>query len=1014
MHVRLALCRFCCTALLLAPCHGALGAALPDRIVLTVSDALGVKRIEEAVCSGVPFAKGALRADESMHVEAPDGKAVPTQTKVLGCWPDGSVRWLLVQFPAACAPNAEQQYGLLRGKGPAPAAPLVVDVHAEAIVVDTGPLLVTVPKTAMTVLGDVRVRRTGAADRLVLKGGEPMTFVLEGGSTHSSRLVRPEAVTIEETGPVRATVRIVGWLEGPEGKRSYKLDTRLRFYAGSADVQAEYTFICLGRPAVHRVKEISVDLRPESGGSPHYILPGDGQATRGALADGATAAVDVDAEMVCRVGLDGSMTAAKNHLDGWGVLASDASSVGVAVRDFRHLGPKAIEFAPGHIKLALWSPRAGKILNLGRTRAKTHFVLYRFGAAGSEQKAIAGRVRAFGQPLVATVDPAYFCTTDALGALSPAGVPETEEYDAKTDACFAVLREQRETMVRENGMLHYGDYYHGGYGNKLTRGDLEYDTAHAAFLLYARSGRRDYYDFAVACNQHFIDMDVNQETGDQRFHGYGDGAENHEAATTTMEWGHVFTDGPADAYYLTGNERSLEAVRMIADRVATIADGEGYEKIRGILAGAERQLGWPLLALCRAYEVTGDEKYLKASVKVVEYIKVYARNPVGAYANGTWWRSWMMDGCKVFMTGALHDGLSAYQAITHDDGLREAIVTSLDWLIDHMWNPEVDGFVYEFNAMNRKHRRTGMTGLNMQAVDAFRCGYEMTGDRRYLAVATRAFWGRVREMESEGIDGKQFSIETRTSPHTAAYFHREHLRADALPPAPKPVRAAPSKPSNAPRPEVLLRARFDGNLELENARGNAAGHAVNKIAFVPGKHGQAVAVGKGGYAWLPAPTEMLGRPGSIALWVQLEFKKQPLRPGQRAVFHVEGETPLVDSLGACTIYGDLRIRMKDHVGHLHGTAEGGITKWEPNEWHHVVVTWDEDRVKLYLDGVEQTRDKEGEYAGDGVIALPSGAQTRINLGWRFGNWYCPCAIDELVVYGRALSAERVGALFRTE
>ena len=78
------------------------------------------------------------------------------------------------------------------------------------------------------------------------------------------------------------------------------------------------------------------------------------------------------------------------------------------------------------------------------------------------------------------------------------------------------------------------------------------------------------------------------------------------------------------------------------------------------------------------------------------------------------------------------------------------------------------------------------------------------------------------------------------------------------------------------------------------------------------------------------------------------------------------------------------------------------------------MTWDEQRVKLYLDGAEQTRDKEGEYAGDGVIDLPAGPQTRINLGWRFGNWYCPCAIDDMVVYGKALSAEHAGALFRGE
>ena len=93
--------------------------------------------------------------------------------------------------------------------------------------------------------------------------------------------------------------------------------------------------------------------------------------------------------------------------------------------------------------------------------------------------------------------------------------------------CFAYLRDQREHARRENGMLHYGDYYNGGYGNPETRGDLEYDTGHACFLLYARSGQRDYLDFALACNQHFIDMDINQETGDQRFHGYGANAETH-------------------------------------------------------------------------------------------------------------------------------------------------------------------------------------------------------------------------------------------------------------------------------------------------------------------------------------------------------------------------------------------------------------------------------------------------------------------------------------------------------
>ena len=103
--------------------------------------------------------------------------------------------------------------------------------------------------------------------------------------------------------------------------------------------------------------------------------------------------------------------------------------------------------------------------------------------------------------------------------------------------------------------------------------------------------------------------------------------------------------------------------------------------------------------------------------------------------------------------------------------------------------------------------------------------------------------------------------------------------------------------------------------------------------------------------------------------------------------------------------------MKDDVGHLHGTAEGDIAGWDAGEWHHVVVTWDADRVLLYLDAIEQTRDDEGSRFGDGVIALPTGEQTWINLGWRFGNWYCNAAIvcgrDRRALLGRVILSRSV-------
>jgi len=982
------------------------GEALPLRVRLTVADRLGIARVEEAVCSGVPFAKSTLRPDQPMHVETETGRPLPTQTRVLGRWPDGSVKWLLVQFLADCPPRAQRAYTLVPGNGPQPMCPVDVRQEADEIRIGTGWLRIRMPKNRLIGFDDVLLH-SDEVDLRLASGGTPMRFVLADGSVHSSSKVKPDLVEVEETGPVRATVRTAGWLEGPRAERLYKLDTRWRFYAGQPCIKAEYTFICLGKPELHDIREIAVDLTPTLGNGHRFVLPGDAGTTEGMLSAQQTAAVTVDSQLICRVGMTGNLSKAGRCLDGWAIQSGQDGSVGVAIRDFRHLAPKAIEVSPDRMTLSLWSPCGGDMLKLGRTRAKTHHVLYDF-RGGQDGLAGAQRLRAFDEPLIATPDAQYFCATGALGPLSPEGAPQTREYDKKVHAAFETLRQQRQTWPRENGMLHYGDWYHGGYGNKLTRGDLEYDTGHAAFLLYARSGHRDFFDFAVACNQHFIDIDVDHQTGDQRYHGYADHAETHEAVTTHMEWGHVFTDCPADAYVLTGDERSLAAVRMIADRVATIADGPGSDRIRDILAGAERQLGWPLLALCRAYEVTGDPRYLDAATKVVAYIKTYAKDPLAEYAHGKWWRSWMMDGAKVFMTGILHDGLAAYYDITHDPELRPIIVKSLNWLIDHMWNPQTDTFVYEFNAMNRPHRLVGTADLNMEVVDAFRFGYELTGDRRYLAVATRAFWQRVREMKPQ-VDGKTFSIDTRRAPYTAACFVRENISPDALPPSPQPLVQTPAPVPIGLSPEVLLKAAFDGDLKCDTPDGPRVGGVVGSTEFVPCLSGQAIHVGRGGYAWLPAPADLLARPGSIELWVRLHFKKEPTAPGQRAIFSVEGATPLIDALEACTIYHELRVRMKDHVGHLHGSAEGAVTHWEPNQWHHVVVTWDQQRVRLYLDGTEQVRPDEGKRAGDAVVALPSGPQTRINLGWRFGNWHCDCDIDNVLVYGRALSSQEAAA-----
>ena len=60
------------------------------------------------VTGGVPLAKGALKDPRAARLVA-HGRAVPLQTEALARWPDGSVKWLLLDFQA---PTGETRFTL--------------------------------------------------------------------------------------------------------------------------------------------------------------------------------------------------------------------------------------------------------------------------------------------------------------------------------------------------------------------------------------------------------------------------------------------------------------------------------------------------------------------------------------------------------------------------------------------------------------------------------------------------------------------------------------------------------------------------------------------------------------------------------------------------------------------------------------------------------------------------------------------------------------------------------------
>ena len=83
---------------------------------LTVAEPAVINRTGWPVTSGVPLPRGALHDERAAALFGEDGREIPLQAAALSHWPDGSIRWLLLDF--ACDLTAAQKKSFLLRYGP--------------------------------------------------------------------------------------------------------------------------------------------------------------------------------------------------------------------------------------------------------------------------------------------------------------------------------------------------------------------------------------------------------------------------------------------------------------------------------------------------------------------------------------------------------------------------------------------------------------------------------------------------------------------------------------------------------------------------------------------------------------------------------------------------------------------------------------------------------------------------------------------------------------------------------
>jgi hypothetical protein len=187
---------------------------------------------------GVPWPRGKWRADQSFAVTAGGGE-IPVQTWPLAHWPDGSLKWTAhaIGPVVATGPIAIQA-----GAPAAPAKAISVKDADDTVVIDTGVMRCRVPKRGTAIIESIdRGDRPIAKDaKLVcIRASDPEAPTIE--REHFASAI--DKVTVEQSGPVRAVVRIEGKHVGLKDRAWLPFTVRLYFYAGADAVRLMHTFI---------------------------------------------------------------------------------------------------------------------------------------------------------------------------------------------------------------------------------------------------------------------------------------------------------------------------------------------------------------------------------------------------------------------------------------------------------------------------------------------------------------------------------------------------------------------------------------------------------------------------------------------------------------------------------------------------------------------------------------------------------------------------------------------------
>ncbi len=559
-------------------------------------------RESEPVRFGLPLPEGMVFDPDELSLELA-GRDLPIQTALLSRWPDGSARWVLIDFQADLDLRTPSELNVFKRTPNVKVGveyPIRIESSRDRLNVDTGKM-----RLAISTSGTPRIGEIKTTSGFNLMRNDALAAVVRDHVLGEINLstTRAETVTV---GPL--VTEVVLFAEGFAGSK-HVLDLRLhlRFYAGKSWFNTWVTIFS-------RDTDLEISLL-------RLWIASDGLPVETAAHTGMKLSRVSSTELLYNFSVD-----ARNdpiwYEDSpepcWVLWRGRDGGVMASIRNPDHHFPVRMAVTKGGIELD-WHPESERPFHMYPWMAKTKELLVSLVSPDQTGYELTLDSALFQRPVRPVCSPEYYAACRAFGRI----FPSSRKYYGLESLIATGLRHR----PVGTGEMHYGDEPNLGYTyDDRGHGELvwtngEYDTPRMLIMQYARTSNRSWFEAAEAAAWHWMDIDFIRHSLNPRWAG---GIACHEGDHRVAAYAgpsHEWAEGLIDYYHLTGWREALEIAESVGDNVCRyIEDGE-FDQIGTY---ALRELGWGLTTIAACLRATNKTRYRETGMRAVRILRRWA------------------------------------------------------------------------------------------------------------------------------------------------------------------------------------------------------------------------------------------------------------------------------------------------------------------------------------------------------------------------------------------------------